>query len=75
MGYKRSTVYFSPELHKALRLRAAESGRSVSVLVNSAVQQMLAEDAADLDSFLLHREEPEMSFENFICGLRRRGRI
>jgi plasmid stability protein len=75
MSYKRSTVYFLPEIHQALRLRAAESGLSVSELVNSALRQALADDAADLDAFLLHRDEPEISFENFICGLRRRGRI
>jgi hypothetical protein len=73
--YTRATVYFLPEIHKALRLRSAESGTSISQIVNEAVRQSLADEAADLDSFLLHDEEENVSFETFICGLRRRGRI
>jgi plasmid stability protein len=73
--YTRATVYFVPEIHKALRLRAAESGASVSQLVNEALQQALADDAADLDAFVLQKNERHVSFEHFISELRRRGRI
>ena len=45
---KRATVYFDPELHRALRVKAAETERSMSDLVNEAVQLSLAEDAEDL---------------------------
>ena len=48
---KRATVYFEPEVHKALRLRAAANDRSISELVNEAVRVSLAEDAADLAAF------------------------
>jgi plasmid stability protein len=75
MRYKRTTVYFSPDIHKALRLRAAESAKSISQIVNAALQQALLDDAVDLDSFLLHQHEENVSFESFICGLRRNGRI
>ncbi len=34
---RRTTVYFSPAVHQQLRLRAAESGRSISDLVNEIV--------------------------------------
>jgi hypothetical protein len=73
--YTRATVYFSPDIHKSLRLRAAETGTSISQIVNEAIRLSLADEAADLDSFLLHDEEEHVSFETFICGLRRRGRI
>ena len=73
--YTRATVYFVPEIHKALKLRAAESGASVSQLVNEALRQTFADDAADLDAFLLQQNERHVSFEHFICELRRRGRI
>jgi len=73
--YARATVYFSPDIHKSLRMRSAETGTSISQIVNEAVRQSLADEAADLDSFLLHDEEENVSFERFICGLRRRGRI
>ena len=47
---KRATIYFDPALHRALKLKAAEAERSVSELVNEAVQAALAEDAADFEA-------------------------
>lgn len=44
---KRSTIYFKPELHRALRIKAAETQRSVSDLVNDAVQTALREDKGE----------------------------
>jgi hypothetical protein len=35
---RRSTVYFEPELHRALRVKAAHSQRTVSDIVNEAVR-------------------------------------
>lgn len=40
---KRSTIYFDPQLHAALRLKAAHSNRTISGLVNDAVRAALAE--------------------------------
>jgi plasmid stability protein len=71
----RATIYFSPDIHTALRLRAATAGASISQMVNSMVRAALAEEATDMDAFLLHQDEKEQSFESFICGLRRRGRL
>jgi plasmid stability protein len=72
---KRATVYFAPDVHKALRLRAAASDRSMSDMVNDAVRMSLAEDAIDLDAFTSRRPEKNVSFESFVTGLKRRGRI
>jgi plasmid stability protein len=72
---KRATVYFAPDVHKALRLRAAASDRSVSDMVNDAVRMSLAEDAIDLEAFASRRSEKNVSFESFVTGLKRRGRI
>jgi plasmid stability protein len=72
---KRVTVYFEADVHKALRFRAAASDRSVSDMVNDAVRLSLAEDAADLDAFLARRNEKSVSFESFVNGLKRRGKI
>ncbi|MEX1348884.1 MAG: ribbon-helix-helix domain-containing protein [Desulfobacterales bacterium] len=47
-GY--GTIYFEPEIHRALRLRAAETDRSFSELVNEAVQLSLAGDAESIRS-------------------------
>ena len=72
---KRATVYFSSDVHKALRLRAAAADRSISDMVNDAVRIALAEDATDLESFAERRGEKNISFETFVSGLKRRGRI
>ena len=39
---KRSTVYFDPQLHAALRLKATHTQRSLSDIVNDAVRAALA---------------------------------
>jgi plasmid stability protein len=72
---KRATVYFAPDVHKALRLRAAASDRSVSDMVNDAVRMSLAEDATDLGAFADRQSEKSISFESFVTGLKRRGRV
>ena len=63
---KRSTVYFDPAIHHALRLKAAETGRSISDLVNDAVKAVLAEDAEDLAAFDERAAEPNLSFEDVV---------
>jgi plasmid stability protein len=72
---KRVTVYFDPAIHKALRLRAAASDRSVSDMVNDAVRLSLAEDAVDLEAFAKRGREKSLSFESFVTGLKRRGQL
>ena len=72
---KRATIYFDPDLHLALRLKAAETDRSLSDLVNEAVKLALAEDAEDLAAFEERASEPELPFEDVVKDLRRRGKI
>ena len=48
---RRATVYFDPDIHRALKLKAAVSDRSISDMVNEAVRHELAEDADDLAAF------------------------
>jgi len=72
---KRATVYFDPELHRALRVKAAETDRSMSDLVNEAVQLSLAEDAEDLAAFEDRVNEPGLLYEDVVKDLKRRGKI
>jgi plasmid stability protein len=72
---KRATIYFSADVHKALRLRAAASDRSVSDMVNDAVRIALGEDAEDLEAFATRRNEKSTTFESFVAGMKRLGRI
>lgn len=71
---KRTTVYFDPDLHQALRLKSAASSRSVSEIVNDAVRRSLAEDAADLAAFEERAREPTLDFEAVVASLRKRGK-
>lgn len=72
---KRATVYFDPFLHRALRLKAAETDRSISELVNEAVKAALAEDFSDIQAFEVREEEPDYLFEDVVKDLKRRGKI
>jgi hypothetical protein len=72
---KRATVYFDPSLHKALRLKAAQTERSLSELVNAAVRRSLAEDAEDLAAFDERAKERNLDFEAVVKDLKRRGEL
>lgn len=72
---KRATVYFESDVHRALRLKAAALDRSISDMVNDAVKASLAEDAEDLVSFSDRKKDKSVSFDTFVQGLKRRGRI
>ncbi len=72
---KRATVYFDRQIHRALRLKAAETETSLSELINEAVRQSLAEDAEDLAAFEERAKEPNLPFEAVLKDLRRRGKL
>ena len=72
---KRATVYFDPIIHRALRLKAAETSRSLSDIVNDAVKEALAEDAEDLAAFEERAAEPLISYEEMVKRLKADGRI
>ena len=72
---RRATVYFDGSVHRALRLKAAETDRSLSDLVNSAVRESLSEDATDLEAFESRGSEPNLSFESVVRDLRRSGKL
>ena len=72
---KRSTVYLDPALHRALRIKAAETERSISELVNEAVKHALIEDSIDLKSFEERKDEPLVRFEDVLEKLKKNGKI
>jgi hypothetical protein len=72
---KRSTIYFDPELHRAVRLKAAALDASISDVVNEAVRRSLTEDASDLEAFEKRRKEPVVDFESVVMSLRRSGKL
>jgi predicted transcriptional regulator len=72
---KRATVYLDSDLHRALRLKAAATDRSISEIVNEAVRRSLAEDAADLAAIEGRAAEPEVDFAVVLKNMKRRGRL
>ena len=72
---KRATIYFDADIHRALRLRAAASDKSISDMVNEAVKLTLAEDAEDLAAFGERKREPNLDFEQLVKALKRRGKL
>ncbi len=69
-GTVRSTVYLSPELHQALRLKSAQSRRSMSDIVNDALRQALREDEEDLSVARNRARETALSYEAFLARLK-----
>ncbi|MDH3991327.1 MAG: ribbon-helix-helix domain-containing protein [Gammaproteobacteria bacterium] len=72
---KRSTVYFDPALHQALKLKAASTDLSVSELVDEAVRLLMKEDQEDLEAIANRVEEPVISYEALLNDLKKHGKI
>ena len=72
---KRTTVYFDPAIHKALKLKSIETSKSISDLVNMAVKEALAEDAEDITAYEERADEPLISFSEMLKRLKKDGRI
>lgn len=72
---KRSTVYFDPEIHQALKLRSATTHRSISEILDEAARLLVAEDQEDLQAVASRVNEPEISYEALINDLKANGKI
>jgi hypothetical protein len=72
---KRATVYFEPALHRAIRLKAAHTNRSISEIVNDAVRMALQEDEEDLAAFEDRVSEPLISYEALLKDLKKNGKL
>lgn len=72
---KRTTIYMEQELHQALRMKSAETNRSISELVNQMVREQLVEDAEDLKAFRDRADEPVMSYESLLQDLQAHGKL
>jgi len=72
---KRTTVYLDSDLHRALRIKAAETEYSMSELVQDAIKFSLAEDSIDLAAFEQRKKEPSLLFENVLKKLRKNGKL
>ena len=72
---KRSTVYFEPQIHQALKVRAATTDVSVSELIDEAVRLLMREDQEDLKAISNRVAEEEMSYEALLDDLKKHEKI
>ena len=72
---KRSTVYFDPAIHQALKLKAASTNLSISDLVDEAVRLLMLEDQEDLAAIADRVSEPVVSYESLLGDLKKHGKI
>ncbi len=72
---KRATVYFDPEIHRALKIMAVETSRSISDIVDEALRLELSEDEEDLRSFKERKAEKTISFDTVLKDLKANGKI
>ena len=72
---KRATVYFDPGIHRALKIKAAETSRSISDIVDDALRRELSEDEEDLRAFEERAGEKTVSFEKVLKDLKAHGKI
>lgn len=71
----RATIYLEGTLHKALRLKAAATHRSISDLVSDAVREALREDHDDLAAFSQRAKEKTLSYEDLLKKLKADGSL
>jgi hypothetical protein len=72
---KRATVYFDPDIHRALKIKAAFTNRSISEFIDQAIRGEFAEDEEDIRVFEERADEPTLSFENVLKDLKSHGKI
>ena len=72
---KKVTIYFEPNVHKALRIKAAKKSRSISDIVHEALGLLIPEDAEDIADFDARIGEPNIGYAEFVHGLKADGII
>jgi hypothetical protein len=72
---KRSTIYLDSDLHRAVKLKSANTNRSISDIVNESLRISLLEDLEDIAEFAKRADEPVMTYEELLDRLKADGKI
>jgi len=72
---KRATVYFDPDIHRALKIKAALTNKSISEFIDQAIKHEFAEDEEDIRVFKERIHEPTISLEDVLKDLKSNGKI
>ena len=69
----RTTITINDKLFRTLKLRAAQTDRSVSTLVEEAVKYQILEDFEDIEDAESRANEEEYSFKDLIAEYKAEG--
>lgn len=71
----KATLYLDSTMYKALKMRAVETGQTISGLMNEALQAQLAEDLEDITAIRsrLAKKEAPLSYETALKELQASG--
>lgn len=72
---KRATVYFDPDLHRILKIKAATTSKSISEIIDTFIRQELTQDEEDLRIFEDRINEPTVSYETALKKLKNSGKL
>ncbi len=72
---KRATVYLEPDLHRLLKVKAAETSSSVSKIINDLLREEFLEDAEDLKTIKERANEPTITYEALLKELKNEGKL
>jgi hypothetical protein len=70
---KCPAIFLEEALIRALRLKAIETGQSLSFLVTDAIRGSLGEDLEDMISIEQRRSEMPIAYRSFVKGLKSGG--
>ena len=71
----KATLYLDELVHKALRIKAAETRHSMSDLVNDALKAALREDLEDIADWKKRRKEKTVTYDELLSQLEADGTL
>jgi len=72
---KRVTIYFDPDVHRVLKIKAATLNQSISEIIDRAIRQELMEDEDDIRAFEERVNESSIPYEKVLKDLKVNGKI
>lgn len=73
----KATLYLDSTMYMTLKMRAVETGQTISGLMNEALQAQLAEDLDDINAIRtrLSKKETPLTYEIALKELQNSGKI
>lgn len=71
----KTTLYLSPSVRRALKMRVIDTNQTMSEYVDRAVAFAIAEDLEDIEAIESRRGEPTESLEDFLKAIKADGLI